>query len=207
MELRDPTHLFEGEITDKQRKTAKIISAVTHAPLISIPVFILLNLTAGDPLKIVLYSLITVFVAAVAPIIIVRYYSKKFGNDDGDIVRREDRGLPLIAGTICYLIATVLLYVTGAPWISTVLMFCYTFNTAAVAVISTRWKISIHAIGMMGPSMALGLTYPPYGYLLLILLPFVMWARYVLRKHTPAQLVGGACLGVILTGIFFLLLL
>ncbi|MBP5394759.1 MAG: hypothetical protein J6Y18_02480, partial [Candidatus Methanomethylophilaceae archaeon] len=69
------------------------------------------------------------------------------------------------------------------------------------------WTISIHAIGCVGPSMALAYVFGWQGGLLILLLPVVIFCRYVLRKHTPAQLAAGALLGLVLTGALFILLL
>ena len=137
----------------------------------------------------------------------VQYYSVKFGNTDGDVYRREDRAKPLMFGIMSYVVGIVLLYFVGAPHITVVMMVSYAVCTVAVLLISTRWKISIHATGVMGPSMALSITYWPWGLLMFLLLPLVMWSRYVRRKHTPAQLVGGAVFGFLITAAVFAVLL
>jgi len=41
----------------------------------------------------------------------------------------------------------------------------------------------------------------------MLLLPPIVWSRYVLKKHTPLQLAMGAILGVALTAVLFWLLL
>lgn len=207
MRLKDPTHLYEGEPSPRAERAARLVSVVTHAPVISAFLFILLNVTADDPVVAVLSTVVTLLTATVIPIAVVQYYSVKFGNTDGDVYRREDRAKPLMFGIMSYVVGIVLLYFVGAPHITVVMMVSYAVCTVAVLLISTRWKISIHATGVMGPSMALSITYWPWGLLMFLLLPLVMWSRYVRRKHTPAQLVGGAVFGFLITAAVFAVLL
>ena len=76
-----------------------------------------------------------------------------------------------------------------------------------MTVITLYWKISIHAVGVIGPTMALSYAFWPWGLLFILVLPPIVWSRYVLKKHTPAQLVAGALVGFVITGTVFLLLL
>ena len=207
MTLRDPTHLFEGEISPGTRRFAQIVSFFAQAPFISIPVFILLCMQADTTSDAVLFSFISILFATVIPMVAVVVISKRTGNEDGDIVRKEDRMVPLAIGVGSYLFGTSILLMMDSPRIVWVAMLCYCVNTVVVMLITTRWKISIHAIGCVGPSMALAYVFGWQGGLLILLLPVVMFCRYVLRKHTPAQLAAGALLGLVLTGALFILLL
>lgn len=199
MRLHDPTHLYEGEMSPALDRISRFISVVTYAPILSAIMFVLLNITCGDAMMAACSTVVTLVTATILPIAIVQHYSVKYGNTDGDVYRREDRAKPLIGGILSYILGVVLLLLVGAPEISTVMMVSYTISTILVALISTRWKISIHATGVTGPAIALSITYPPWGYLVFLLIPFVMWSRYIRRKHTPAQLVGGVMFGIVCT--------
>ena len=201
MRLKDPTHLYEGEPSPRAERAARLVSVVTHAPVISAFLFILLNVTADDPVVAVLSTVVTLLTATVIPIAVVQYYSVKFGNTDGDVYRREDRAKPLMFGIMSYVVGIVLLYFVGAPHITVVMMVSYAVCTVAVLLISTRWKISIHATGVMGPAMVLSMVYWPWGLVMFAILPPVMWSRYVRGKHTLLQLVGGAVYGFVATGL------
>lgn len=205
--MRDPTHLYEGTPSPTARRVAQVISFFAQAPFISVPVFILLCMQADSVSDAILFSAVSIFFATVVPIIAVVIVSKRTGNEDGDIVRKEDRMVPLAIGIASYLAGTVILYLMDSPRIVWVAMLCYCVNTAVIMLITTKWKISIHAIGCVGPAMALAYVFGWVGGLLIILLPIVVWCRYILRKHTPAQLAAGALLGFILTGALFILLL
>ena len=205
--VHDPTHLFEGQASPGTTRFAKIVSFIFQAPFISIPVFIALNMQASDTAMFAISTVICLLTATVIPVVTVQYFSVKFNNDDGDIVRREDRFLPLVCGTASYLLGYVLMLLVGAPAVSTTLMLCYVLCTGLIILISRYWKISIHSTGLMGPTIALAYAYGPVFLLILMFLPIIAYGRYVLRKHTPAQLVGGACFGTVVTLLTFAIVL
>ena len=95
-----------------------------------------------------------------------------------------------------------LLFLVGAPWICTVMMLSYATSTVIVMLISTKWKISVHATGLMGPIVLMAMVYDPiYALLSLSIIP-VAWSRYVRKKHTPLQLIAGALFGTVYTVMF-----
>ena len=205
--LHDPTHLYDGEISEKTYATAKLISFITQPQLFSIVLFAILCTVCSSWTEYAVVYGLCLFFGCFFPIFEVLYYSKKFKNDDGDVVRREDRFVPLILGIISYVLGIMTLLLVEAPWIVTVLFVCYAVVTFAITLITTKWKISIHACGMIGPTMAITTVYFPWGALLILLVPPICWSRYVLRKHTPAQMAGGIVVGFALTAVIFLLLL
>ncbi len=207
MKLRDPTHLFEGEISPRTERIAETISLIGQPIFLPIPVFALLCLLtdgAGEYLKIFGISLLFV---VILPTFITYYFSIKQGRRDGDIPDRTKRYPPMIIGTISYAIGAAVLYAVDAPRLITVLMLCYSIVTFVMLIITFYWKISIHAVGVVGPTMALSYAFWPWGLLFILILPPIVWSRYVLKKHTPAQLAAGAIVGFIITGTMFLLLL
>ena len=88
-----------------------------------------------------------------------------------------------------YVVGTAVLFVVDAPRIMTVMMLSYAISTAVVALISTRWKISIHATGVMGPSMALSLVYWPWGLAMFALVSCVIAAvNNIITAAIPVRL-------------------
>lgn len=205
--MRDPTHKFDGSVSPRTMRVADIISLVSQPPFLSIVAFVLLNLQVSDVFEQLLFDLVCILFALVVPIGVTYYFGKMHGNKELDVENREDRFPPLIIGTVGYAVAACLLFVMGAPDVVWVLMVCYAVVTAFITLITLRWKISIHACGCVGPSIALTIQFGLVGALYFLFLPFTAWSRYVKRKHTPAQLVCGALLGAILSGSIFLLLL
>lgn len=116
-----------------------------------------------------------------------------------DVQDRNLRLKPLAWGVASYLIGFTLMDFAGAGGIPLGLMFCYGTNTLVVLVITRRWKISVHAVGISGPlaacHMAFGaIVYPWWG-----LLALVAVSRVYLGRHTIMQVVAGALLGLTLT--------
>ena len=206
MALRDPTHLFEGEVSEGKARVARIISDVFQPTVVSIPVFLILCVQTKDAAEYVVCASISLFFAVVFPMVEIALWAR-YKKTDGDIPNREDRFYPLLLGTLSYAIGAVLLFLVHAPDIITALMVAYAVNTVAIMLISFRWKISIHAIGVVGPTMSLVYAFGPIGLSLIASLPFIMWSRYVLRRHTPAQLVCGALMGFVLTLVIFIIML
>ena len=207
MRLRDPTHLYEGEISPKAEKIANILSIVGQPVFIPIPVFILLAMKLSDPADCALAIIVSLLFVTVIPTAVTYYFSIKLGRKDGDIPDRRLRFKPMMLGTASYLIGTGVLYLMEAPRLMTVLMLCYAIVTFVMTIITMYWKISIHSVGVVGPSMALAVAYWPWGLLYILLFPPISWSRYVLKRHTPAQIAAGALTGFVITGVMFLLLL
>lgn len=209
MVLHDPTQKFEGTISPRTEKIAKIFSLLGQPPFLALPVFLSICLTKSDDLTDgILYSVICFVSAVVIPVAVTLIFSKLSGNDDKlDVVNKEDRIAPMILGVIGYAAGAALLYFLNAPQLATVLMVCYAVVTAAMTVITPYWKISIHSCGVIGPSIGMALAFWPWGLLYFLIFPPVVWSRYVLKKHTPLQLTMGAVVGFILTTIIFWLML
>ena len=206
MVLRDPTHLFEGEVPERQLRFAKIVSDILQPTLVSIPVFLILCILTEDAAQYAVCASISIFFAVIFPIIEIALWARHKGTD-GDIPNKEDRFFPLLMGASSYTIGAFLLWAVNAPAIITALMTAYAINTFAIMLISPHWKISIHATGVVGPTMALVYAFGPIGIILIFTLPLIMWSRYVLKRHTPAQLVCGALMGFALTSIIFAIML
>jgi membrane-associated phospholipid phosphatase len=112
---------------------------------------------------------------------------------------RRQRIRPLLVGIGSYLLGVVALSLAGAPGLLVALMGCYAASTAAAALVNLRWKISLHAVGAWGTLVALCHA---LGYRGLYLSPLafgVIWARFRLGAHTPAQLAAGSSLGMCIT--------
>lgn len=126
-------------------------------------------------------------------------YLKKQGIvSDVDISIREQRIQPLVYGTIYYGMGFLLLkYLNASPLVQG-LMFCYAINTAIVSFITRKWKISIHAIGLSGPLVALWLHGFHYPILMGITLILLCISRVILKAHTPAQVIVGSGLAMAL---------
>lgn len=131
----------------------------------------------------------------------------------------EDRRLPYIVTVAIYtFIATFFtMKLKQLPEIS-LIMTGIAFSIAAVAIISLYWKISAHAVGISGTLGALiGIVIKQSSYelfypiiVVILIGGLLIAARLHLNAHTPAQVIAGSFLGliislsvVLLSGTFF----
>lgn len=180
--------------------TAQFISMVAHPPVISIPTFIILNYFLAGPDHFVVPALISVIFGALIPISTSLILIKKM-HTDLDITDRTKRTVPLIFAICSYLLGFLVLLWYGAPAIVSAFMLIYGTNTLIILIINFYWKISIHAMGIAGPTAAFIFTFGAVGVLMGLIIPLVMWSRLKLKKHTPLQVIAGSLLGLLLTWI------
>ena len=183
-------------------RLAKTISSLTNPPIICIPLFLIICLTLswGNLWEFPALELISIVFASILPMLIILYWAKRTGNDN-DISNRKDRKVPLIIGTVSYLIGFMISRFLGLNDFLTFLFLCYAINTFIVMLITTRWKISIHTTGLGGPVCALIILLGPIGAIFALLYPVLIWSRVTLKKHTMAQAIAGGVYGFIFTAV------
>ena len=80
-------------------------------------------------------------------------------------------------------------------------MFCYATNTLLVLLITNWWKVSIHTTAISGPLIVFLYQFGSFIFPLLILIPLVGASRLVLKRHTLAQVIAGAAIGIFSTAL------
>jgi membrane-associated phospholipid phosphatase len=181
-----------------KERLAQFISIITIGPLVAIPVFVVINyFTLIEP-NFFLITLISIFFAGILPIITSFLWIKR-KNIEMDMPEKEDRTYPLLMAIVSYLMGDIVLYAVHAAPITTVLMFCYFSNTLIVLLISKYWKISIHSMGVAGPSAAIIYVFGVIGLYSALIIPLVMWSRLYLKRHNLIQVTVGALFGFFLT--------
>lgn len=190
----------------KYEKQAQLISDISNAPILALIVFSIINFYYLNFNDFIIINLISVFFACILPTIsIIIFFKKK--DIHRDLLKKEDRKIPLIIAIISYFLGTIALFIMQAPAISMALMFCYFSNTIIVMAITRYWKISIHSMGISGPTTGLIFAFGPIGAILGLLGPLVMWSRIYLNRHTLSQVLAGFIFGFVLTTIQMILFL
>ena len=185
-------------------KIAENISTLTNPPIICIPLFLVICLTLSftgdgfDISKFVTLEIVSLIFASILPMAIILFWAKKL-NTDKDISNRSDRYMPLIVGIVSYFIGFLICLIFKLDNFLTCLLLCYSVNTGVVLLFTTKWKISVHTTGLSGPNGALILLLGPFGALIGILYPIIIWSRVLLEKHTLAQAISGGVQGYFLT--------
>ena len=150
--------------------------------------------------------LISIIFIAILPIVNVFYLKHKKLISDIDASKKDERLLPLAFGALFFLIGFIILERLNSPLIIQGMMFCSIINTIIVWLITRKWKISIHLITLSW-SFAIFL-YTGFIELIIMIIAtsLVSYARYIIKAHTPGQLIAGLLLGLISTYAQLLLL-
>ncbi|HYE95332.1 MAG TPA: hypothetical protein VD962_03925 [Rubricoccaceae bacterium] len=195
------------------RRLADVLSYVLN-PLAWPPIgFALVQAHFGASGAEVAFSLIVVFVFfAAVPLGYLVWLWRRGEVASLEVRERRRRLRPLAVGIASYVAGLVALAVVGrtAEPLVLALALQYPVNTLVVLLITLRWKISIHCVGVAGfavallvvaslpwPWPSLPVLTPANTWPVLLLIPPVMWARVASGAHTRAQAVGGALFGLL----------
>ena len=122
---------------------------------------------------------------------------------DFHIPIRKQRLRPMLLFIACTMMAWIVLTIAHAP---ALLLSFLGFGTVLIAIlllITLRWKISGHSAAIAGMVTLLvrliGWSFLPS----MVLIPLVAWARIRIKRHSLAQTIAGAALGIIYIGLVF----
>lgn len=188
-----------------QDNLAKSVGFIFNAPLIAVIAFgyiyrqMMLNSLWS-------HFYMPSFFSGLLPILSL-YYLRRVGIIGDMMVNdRDQRLVPFACVFGSYVLGTAFLWVFNAPTTMVALMGSYVITSLVMMVITLRWKISIHAAGVAGPSMFLVMRYNLALWPFLIVTLLVCWSRWRLRVHTIEQVCAGAALSVVVTTVMVYLL-
>jgi len=126
------------------------------------------------------------------------------GKTDIFVSEKVDRPKYFTLASITYLLGYIYYRFVDINSLMAFFLLTYFTVTASMTLVSFRWKASVHACGVSGPTtfmvVALGIAYL---VLYLLLIP-VYLSRSVLRAHTKLELVLGMAIGFIVTLLTYL---
>jgi len=109
---------------------------------------------------------------------------------------REERFRPLLFSLMTAVAAWGILHYADAPAPFQMLATVSLIQAILFFIITLRWKISLHCAAA-AIFAQLALTFLGTSAVPLVLsVPLIAWSRVHLRRHTVAQTIAGACLGV-----------
>jgi hypothetical protein len=118
---------------------------------------------------------------------------------------RHERIRPFLVSVLCTMIAWWTLRFLGAPPLIPTFTLFSLIAISAMLLITLVWQISMHTMSVACAVVAGAVLFGVgTGLLLSPLIPVVGAARLKLHRHTPAQVVAGAALGISLTLVFAL---
>ncbi len=171
---------------------------VSSAPVIAFFTFLWLLLSDNGPNLLEVLTVSAVF-STMIPLGILVFFSRRQVIPDLGATSRESRWVPFVGAAASYFLGSIALLFVKAPPIVVSLMLCYLGNTLIMMMITLRWKISVHASGITGPTTALVYSIGFAASAFSIVLIPVGWARIRLKAHTLPQFVAGALVTVITT--------
>ncbi|MGC9347135.1 MAG: hypothetical protein ACP5JG_03260 [Anaerolineae bacterium] len=170
------------------------ISQLGSPPIVALAAFCVTLAHLATPrawLWMALYSLL----GLVAPLLFLVWQLRRGDVTDLDIHFRQQRKWSLLVTAAGFAVAWVSMSLAQAPGLLLLMVGTGLLQWIAVYVISLRWKISIHSASVSGVVLfvlwAFGLGAVP----VTLAVPLVSWSRVKLRRHTPAQVIGGILLG------------
>jgi hypothetical protein len=151
------------------------------------------------------WALVHALLAIALPMAYVVRLVRQGRATDVHLPQRHERLRPLLVATGGGIGAALWLGSSGAPPPLLWLAAAAATLTGLVFLITLRWKISMHTAAVAGVALVATTLLGTAGLGLAAFIPVVTWARLRLRRHTPAQAVGGILCGVLVFGTFFAL--
>jgi membrane-associated phospholipid phosphatase len=188
-----------GEST-KRIRFARHVSNILAPATISLPFILLVAFyQALDKLSALIYALLTFFFLSVGPLIYIIIGVRLGKLSDIDVSRRTQRFGPFLFGIVSATIGFIVLSLTHGPRNLQTVMIIAIFSGIIMMVITSWWKISMHASSLGGVATMLTVLYGAVMMPLFLLLVLVSWSRVALRRHTVPQVIAGSLVGIVLT--------
>jgi len=182
-------------------KSASMISLVFNPAVIAAFTFLILLSPLRDIQAFLSLLVICITFGTLVPLVMMYQLSRRGLISDFYVSEKEERAKPFVGAITSYVVGSIALLLVRAPTIVTALMLCYVGNTALMMLITLRWKISVHASGIAGPTTALVYGVGIWTAVFFAILFPVGWARLRLKAHTPWQMLAGALVTITATWI------
>jgi membrane-associated phospholipid phosphatase len=185
---------------DRRKQLARWISNIFSPPVFGFA-GLLLVARIQQSLSGWLWILFYIGVAVIMPVTYVLWLLRTQQITDFHIKLRHQRLRPMLVMVVCSLLAWSIMLVGSAPILLQTIAIMGAVLITTLLIITLRWKISGHTTAVAAFA-ALGLTlWGALAFPLLLLIPTVIWARVVLKRHSLAQTIAGVALG----GLFVIL--
>ncbi len=188
---------------------ARLVSNLLSPPVIwAVMAFPIAFRDAESQAQAIGWALVYAMLVCVLPLLYVVWMVKRGTITDLHMQVRQQRLRPFLISLLCTTIAWWALRFLGAPPVLPLFALFSLAQIAVVALVTLVWQISMHAMSISGAVVA-ALVF--FGLVpALILLPLVVLvgaARLKLQRHTPAQVIAGAAVGVIVPILLFAIIL
>jgi membrane-associated phospholipid phosphatase len=142
-------------------------------------------------------GLIAVFFAGGLPYGLVLIGVRRGRLTDHHISRREQRPPVMAIALVSVVSGLLVLRWLDAPRALFALMAAMVAGLIVALVITSFWKISIHAATAAGTVASLAILVSPWWLIASPLVVLTGWARVEIRDHTPVQVLVGSIVGAV----------
>lgn len=182
---------------------AKIISFIFH-PMTAVffAPFLLLYRTSHSLQTALYWSVYTLFYILFLMLFMLFAVRKKIFSDL-DVSRRDQRPLLYQIGSFIGIIYIISLFFLKAPFILYFAALGIVFGVIVFSIINRRIKASIHVAAVVALIFPVCISYGNYYFLLLFLIPLIVWARLKTKRHTLSEILVGGTVGGLLSLSFY----
>ena len=183
---------------------ARIVSEVlAPAPVVTALLLVAAVVTAPTRAEAVRNALIAAVFGALVPLGFVLYQVRRRRFTDHHVSVRRQRPIVFVVAMLSVLVGTGLLVGLGAPRALLGVIVSGIIGIAICGLITTVWKVSVHAATFTGSVVLLAYLLGPLALPLLPAVPLVGWARVAAGGHTPAEAAGGTVVGGVVAAIAY----
>ncbi|MFH1775169.1 MAG: hypothetical protein ABH839_00720 [Chloroflexota bacterium] len=189
-----------------KQRAAKSISNILSPYLIGTVLIVIASFestaSALDGLK----WMLIMIALSVLPILLASAYMVRSSQLDSLFANvRQQRVKVYVIASVLGAVGCIVLFLLKAPSLLQALLISGFLASISFMGINFRWKISLHAAFVASLVIVPFLIYGLVAMVLLALVPPVAWARMEQKRHSLAQLIGGALLSAaILLLVFYL---
>ncbi len=122
---------------------------------------------------------------------------KKIKGLDIDLTKRESRTPFILIILFYWLLGLILAWSLAGPKLILVLLLIGIILNILILIINFYWKISNHSLVLTTVILFSSQLLDKNYLWLLLILPLVAWSRWIQRKHTWWQLIGGIGLAIL----------
>lgn len=180
------------------RHIAKWISQIGSPPITTILSSILVAIKLGTPMS-WLWAIYSILISVVLPTSYVAWLVYKGEITDLHMKIREQRKKPLIVTSIGAFVVLATMFFGDAPSLFLLIATANLVQTIIFFVITLHWKISFHCLAASSLMVLSAALIPRIAIFFVVSLPVIAWARLILKRHTPAQVLAGSALGSLIT--------
>jgi membrane-associated phospholipid phosphatase len=191
----------------RRLRVARLVGELlSPPPILAVLALVVAWDSSPTPAMAILWGGIAAVSASVLPYALILRGVRRGRLSDRNISLRQQRIRFAAVAITSILIGLAVLAGFDAPAEMVALQASIAVGVACGWVITLWWKISVHAAIAAGAATVLLLVFGPALLVVWPLVAVIAWARVQVGDHTPAQVLAGIALGVVVNATIFPLL-